>query len=182
MLKRSFSLLAALALVGFALPAQADAQATIYIGGGASFPTGEFGDYSNTGWLATGGVLVGVGPQGLDLGLELFYGQNNHKEEASFFENEKTSLYGAMAIVDYTFGEAGKIRPYVFGGLGILIHRFSAANISSQSDTNFGYEAGAGLAFPLGSGSTSLYVEGRYMGASGTNLFGLLAGFAFGVG
>lgn len=185
MKKRSVFLLAALAFMGFAIPAQA--QTTLYIAGGASFPTGDFGEYSNTGWMAAGGVIFAVGESGFGVGAELFYGQNNHKEEASFFENEKTSPYGAMAIADYVFGSEGGIRPYLFGGLGVLIHKFSADGIDSESESAFGYQFGAGVSFPIGT-TTSLFAEGRYMGSSSTgegefssstNFFAALVGFAF---
>lgn len=180
MKKQWMLVLAAAALLGFAAPSQA--QVTLYIGAGGSFPTSDFGDYAKTGWMATGGALWNVGDSGLGIGAELFYGQNNHDEDVSFFEGAKTSPYGAMAIVDYSFETGGNIHPYVFGGLGLLVHRFSADNVDSESDSQFGYQGGAGLAFGLGSGSTSLYIEGRYMGSEDTKYFGALAGLAFGVG
>ena len=178
MLKRSFTLLAALALVGFTLPAQADAQ-SIYISGGATFPTGDFGNYAKTGWMAAGGVMFPVGSPGLSAGVDLFYGQNNH-ESISGESSSKTTPWGAMAALLYNFTPEGSVQPYVFGGLGVLIHRFSTEGFS-ESETKFGYQFGLGLDFPIG-GTTDLYVEGRYMGASNTNYFAALAGFAFGVG
>lgn len=182
MKKKSVLLFATLAFMGFAIPTQADAQSTtLYISGGASFPTGDFGDYSNTGWMAAGGVLFGIGDSGFGAGAELFYGQNNHKDEASFFQGEKTTPYGAMAIVDYAFDTGSGVMPYLFGGLGLLVHRFSADNIESESDSQFGYQFGGGVGFPIG-GTTQLYIEGRYMGSSDTTFFGALAGFAFALG
>ena len=169
MKKRSVLFLAAFAFLAFAIPAQA--QTTLYIGAGASFPTSDFGDYANTGWMGTAGALFGAGPVGV--GAEFFYGQNNHKDEVSLADDAKTTPWGFMGIVDYAFGQPDKIRPYVFGGLGVLIHKYSAGGIS-ESETQFGYQAGAGLSFPLG-----IYVEGRYMGSEDTKYFGALAGFAF---
>ena len=186
MKKRSVLFLAAFATMAFAIPAQA--QTTLYVGAGGSFPTGDFGEYAETGWMGAVGALFAVGPVGL--GAEFFYGQNGHKDEASFFENEKTTPYGFMAIVDYSFGQAGAIQPYVFGGLGIMWHKFSGDGIDSESESGFGYQFGAGVAFPIGA-TSSLFAEGRYLGSSEmgegefaetTNYFGLLAGFAFTVG
>ena len=134
MLKRSFTLLAVLALVGFAVPTQADAQATIYIGGGGSFPTSDFGDYANTGWMAIGGVLVDVGPSGLGLGVELFYGQNNHKDEASLFESAKTSPYGAMAIVDSTMVRSFSFSVSSMTKLLSILSSSAANSLSRLSD------------------------------------------------
>jgi hypothetical protein len=187
MLKKLVGFLAALVMVAIAVPAQADAQATLYIGAGGSFPTGDFGDYANTGWMGAVGALFAAGPVGV--GAEFFYGQNGHKDEASFYENEKTTPYGFMGIVDYSFGESGAIQPYVFGGLGIMWHKFSADGVDSESDSGFAYQFGAGVSFPVGAKS-SLFAEGRYMGSSlsegdysySTNYFAALAGFAFGLG
>ena len=110
MTKRLVLFLAAFALKGFAVPSHAQAQTTIYISGGAAIPTSDFGDFANTGWMAAGGVLFDVGPSGLGVGAEVFCGQNSHKDEFSFFENEKTTPYGAMAIVDYAFGSGEGIQ------------------------------------------------------------------------
>jgi opacity protein-like surface antigen len=119
--------------------------------------------------MGTAGALFGAGPVGV--GAEFFYGQNNYSVDGD--GDAKTTPWGFMGIVDYAFGQPDKIRPYVFGGLGVMIHRFSAGG-ESASETEFGYQAGAGLAFPLG-----IYVEGRYMGSEGAKYFGALAGFAF---
>jgi opacity protein-like surface antigen len=179
MLKKSVGFLALLAMLGFVAPMQADAQTTLYISGGGSFPTGDFGNYADTGWMIAGGAIFGVGTSGLGVGIEGFYGQNNHSVSEVDL-NSKTSPYGVMAIIDYGF-EAGSVQPYVFGGAGLLVHRFSADNVESESDSQFGYQFGAGLGFPIAS-STDIYVEGRYMGSSDTNYFAALAGFAFGLG
>jgi opacity protein-like surface antigen len=160
---------------------QASAQTIIYLGGGATFPMGDFGDFANTGWQAVGGVLVPVGPAGLSVGAEGFYGQNNHKEgEIGFLENSKTTPYGAMGVVSYGFQTSGKLTPYVFGGLGVLVHKFSAEGIS-QSETQFGYEGGAGIDFAL-SPKLGIWIEGRYMGSSDTQFIAADAGLAFAVG
>ena len=175
MKKRSVFLLTAFALMAFAIPAQA--QTTLYIGGGGSFPTGDFGDLSNTGWMAAGGVIFGLGDSGFAVGGEVFYGENNTKDEFStLFGDSKTSPYGVMAIADYTFGSPDGLQPYLFGGLGLMVHRFSSDNFESESESQFGYQFGAGLAFNFG-----LFIEGRYMGASDAQYFGALAGWAFGL-
>lgn len=180
MLKKSVGFLAVLAMLGFVVPTQADAQTTLYISGGGSFPTGNFGDIANTGWMIAGGAIFDVGTSGLGAGIEGFYGQNNHSYQLLDL-NEKTSPYGVMAILDYAFGTGEGISPYVFGGAGLLVHRFSSDATESTSDSQFGYQFGAGLGLPIAA-TTSIYLEGRFMGSSDTNYFALLAGFAFELG
>jgi opacity protein-like surface antigen len=173
MKKRSAMFLAAFAFLAFAVPAQA--QTTLYVEGGAAFPTGNYGDVFNTGWMAAGGVLFGLGDSGFGVGGEVFYGQTSAKDEFStLVPGAKTSPYGVMAIADYSFGSEGSLRPYLFGGLGLTVLRSSSDNFESDSESKFGYQFGAGLSFPIG-----LFVEGRYMGAENANYFGALAGWAF---
>lgn len=162
---------AGLALL-FAMPLQAQG---VFLGGGVTIPTGDFGDFADTGWMTTGGFSVDIGDSGASAGLEGFYGQNNHETEG-----EKTNPYGAMGFLLYRVGNPSRVGPYVFGGAGILVHDFSSAG-ESVSDTNFGYEFGAGLDFPFAD-RVGLWLEGRWMGASDTNFFGILAGLGFGLG
>ena len=131
-----------------------------------------------------GGVLFPVGSPGLSAGGEIFYGQNNHKNELTSSEDSKTSPYGIHAILNYAFQTSGSLSPYIWGGLGLTVHRFSGTVFGesvSESESKFGWQAGAGLEFGLGA-TTGLFVEGRYMGASGTNFFAIDAGLAFALG
>ena len=180
MLKRTLFLLAAIALTGFALPSGADAQWTLYIGGGGSFPTSDFGDVAKTGWMVTGGAIVDVGPPGLGIGIEGFYGQNNFDDEGASSTDASTKPYGAMAIVDYGFQTDGSVTPYLFGGLGLMVVKVSVGD-ASDSESEFGYQLGGGVSFDV-SPTVSIYGEGRYMGATGDadiKYFGALAGLAF---
>ena len=158
---------------------QAQAQTTLYIGGGATFPTGDMGDVTSTGWQIIGGVLFPVGAPGLKVGVEGFYGQNSGKDDAPI----KISPYGVMAVVDYGFSTSGSITPYIFGGLGLMVSRISFDNDSfeSSSESSFGYELGAGVDFAVGS-TTGIFLAGRYMGSSDAKFFAIDAGLAFGVG
>ncbi|MDX1395786.1 MAG: hypothetical protein R3195_15495 [Gemmatimonadota bacterium] len=171
----SFMLLAPVALLGQG----------IYFGAGATFPTGDFGDYADTGWMGVAGVTFDIGTGGLWVGGEGFYGQNNHSDDLAPTPTEeagaKTNPYGAMGIVGYGTGDGESLGFYFFGGAGLLVHKYSSDVSDSVSDSNFGYQAGAGVSFPLG-GSLDLWGEGRFMGASDTTFFGLLAGLSIGLG
>lgn len=98
---------AAAAIVALALPARSEAQLTIYLSGGGAFPTSDYGTYAKTGWLAAGGVLFDVGPLGLSVGAEGFYGQNDHDD----IEGDKTNPYGGMGIVDFSFSVGAPLVP-----------------------------------------------------------------------
>ena len=117
-----------------------------------------------------------VGTEGLSAGVEGFYGENKHETEG-----DKTNPYGAMGFLLYRAGNPESVGPYFYGGAGILVHKFSSDTTEGGSDTNFGYEFGAGLDFPF-SENVGAWVEGRYMGSSDTTLFGIMAGLGFGVG
>jgi hypothetical protein len=175
-------LMAVTICMGVVAPSPSNAQTTLYISGGATFPIGAYAEFANTGWMAAGGVLFGVGSSGLGIGADLIYGQNNHDD--LLLESAKTSVYGAMAIVNYAFGSQGKIRPFVFGGLGVAGHRFSADGSESDTESDVAYQLGAGVDFPIG-GTTSFYAEGRYLGSGNnvdTQLFAALLGLAFTLG
>lgn len=151
----------------------------IFVGGGLSLPTGEFGDYADTGWLGVAGMLFPVGDAGLHFGFEGFYGQNNHTD----VDGDKTNVSGLMGVIEYDFGDPDAVGFYIFGGAGWMRHKFTtdtAGGDASATDNNFGYEGGAGVGVPVG-GSTSVWVEGRYMGSSGTNFVGIMAGLSFGL-
>jgi opacity protein-like surface antigen len=110
-----------------------------------TIPTGDFGEFADTGWMATGGFSVGVGDSGLSAGVEGFYGENKHETEG-----ESTKPYGAMGFLLYRAGSPESVGPYFYGGAGILVHKFSVDSGEGSSESNFGYEFGAGLDFPFG--------------------------------
>jgi len=192
---KGLSFLAAAAALVFAVPSQVEAQTTLYLGAGGGFPSGDFGEYAKTGFLGVGGVLFNIpSVQGLGAGVEGFYGSFSHDDynietTASSVANfssvagaaasDKTDIYGFMGILDYSFDTGGALQPYLFGGLGLLVHKYKTdiADLS-ESKSYFGYEFGAGLGFGV-SETISIFGEGRYMGATDTKLWALLAGLAF---
>ena len=157
-------------------PATAGAQAFGFLGAGVTFPTGDYGDYANTGWLGAGGVGFPIGDAGLAVGAEAFYGQNNHD-----YDGDKTNPYGVLGFVQYSFGDPAKLHPYVLGGAGLLVHKYSSDVGNGDSESQFAYSFGAGVAYPLGA-TTGLYGEGRYWGSDDTTFFGIMGGFYFNFG
>ena len=177
MTKRSLDLAGAALILLFALPAATVAQ-SVYAGFGASVPVGDFGDFADTGWLAVAGFGIPVGDAPIQVGAEGFYGQNNHSD----VEGDKTNPYGVMGTVLYNVGSDDSIGPYLFGGAGLLVHKFSTdATEGGASESQFGYQAGIGLDIPFG-GSVAAWVEARYMGSKDTDFVGFLGGLSVGIG
>lgn len=158
------TMFAALAVALFILPASASAQ-SIFVGAGITIPVSDYGDAADTGWLGIAGVTVDIGEDGLWVYGEGQYGQNGVTDDS-----ENWKVYGAMGGVGYAFDAGESFGIYVFGGAGLL-----ALKLGDDSESKFGYEGGAGVDIPIAD-SFGLWVEGRYMGSSDVNLFGVVAG------
>lgn len=187
MRNRVLTMVAAGALLLFAAPAATQAQ-WVWVGGGLSVPTGDAGDNLNAGWLGTVGVGFPIGESGLGVAAEGFYGQNNASDEAQTAGLDKANVYGVMGNVGYRIGDPENIGAYLFGGLGLLALKVSPETGDSETDSNFGYQFGAGVDVPVGS-NVGVWVEGRYMGSTGAdegesnyNQLNVLAGLGFGIG
>lgn len=173
------------------LPTAGQAQAFLFLGGGATLPTGDFGKYAGTGWMLGGGVGFPVGDKGLMVGAEGFYGANSHDDytPGEFLDgqggsSDRTDLYGAAGVVAYRFGDMAKPGLYVLGLAGLMVHKYVPATGSGDSSTGFLYGAGAGVEIPLS--KVNLWFEGRWQAAGysegndseTTSLFGLFAGIS----
>jgi hypothetical protein len=166
------------AALAASLPTAAPAQ-SVYWGAGITLPTGDYGDYAKTGYLGIAGVSFAVGPAGLSVVGEGFYGQNSHD-----IDGDKTNPYGAMAglLYDLSPEEMGGV--YVFGQAGFMVHKYSSDGPGDSSDTGLGFGGGAGYGFLLG--DTEIFAEGRYMYGDfdygGTSFLGIMVGVALALG
>lgn len=160
------------AFVSFALPNQASAQG-IFLGAGATFPTGDYGEYADAGWMVEGGIGFPLGENGLQVFADGLYGSNKHD-----FEGDKTNLLGGFGGLEYV-AESGI---FFFGEVGFLNHDFKSEDYPEDegSDTGFAFGGGAGYSFPIG--GLSGWVLGRYIQGQfdeeNTALFGLMAGIS----
>lgn len=170
-------LLFALAVVCAAGPRALEAQTMLYAGGGASFPTGDFSEYAETGWQVAGGLLFPVSDNGLAVGVEAFFASNDRKPDANGITND--SPFGLLAILRYGIANLGWVKPYVTGGAGL--HYMGTSGGDGTVDIAFGYQFGAGFGFELAA-STAVFVEGRYTANAELGYFGLMGGLAFTVG
>lgn len=180
-------LLTSAAVLSFALVAPLSVQAqSLYISGGAAFPSGDDLSDVNTGWMAAGGVVFDIGTSGVWAGIDGTYGRNSIEDPST----ENVKPFSIMGVFGYSFETQGNVDPYVFGGAGIQGVSSSEAGVDSES--GFGWQLGGGVVF--GSGNVRPYVEGRYhsasidvgSGVSGAELdvriFGALFGVVIGVG
>jgi len=180
MIRRGILTLAAVLLLMLSAPERAEAQG-IFFGGGVTFPVGFYGNAdeigAQTGWMVDGGLSWDLGSSTWIYGMG-FYGENKHKNS-----NNKTNPYGGMLGIGYSLGAPESIGGYFFVGAGLMVHKFSSEDAPefNDSESKFGYELGAGGDFPLSS-RFSLWLEGRYMGATDTNFFSIMAGFSIGLG
>jgi len=179
-------LLTSLAVVSLALTAPFAAQAqSLFISAGLASPSGDDLDGVSTGWMAAGGVTFDVGSSGVWAGVDGAYGQNT-----TDFDGEKVKPYSLMGVLGYSFPTEGSVSPYVWGGAGLQGVKFSDDGGSSESESGFGWQAGAGLGFGSSDSNVRPYVEGRYHSASidvdgfdvDLRFFGALFGVTIGVG
>ena len=109
-----------LALMTTSNPLSAQA---VWIGGVGTFPTSDYGEYANTGFLFMAGAGLPVGDPGVSVGLGGYYGQHNH--EAA--DGDKTNPYGLPGYVeDDRAGPAAERTFYALGEWGVLWHEFGS--------------------------------------------------------
>ena len=157
-MKKHATMIAAAAALTLALSAPAQAQGVnFFLGGGATIPVGDFKEFAKTGWMASAGVIYTM-PTGVFVFGELFYGENKHEALG-----EKTNPYGGMANLGYRFGDQAKPGLYVYGGIGVLVHKFTGGTlVPTASSPNFAYDVATGVDIPLG--GVTLWNGARYMG------------------
>lgn len=151
------------------------------IGGGLLLPLSDYKTGDKAGFLVgADGTYWFTGNQA-GIRIDASYSQTS---EASGVIAHKTKMLGGMAELVYAFmTKADQVRPYVFGGVGLYNVKLSAGG-SDTSQTKVGFGGGAGLAFKIGTGSTRLFVEGRYMTVKPFSVtlpsIGIKAGLRFG--
>jgi len=179
MIRRAIVTSTAVLFLAFAFPLTANAQ-SIFVLAGLSAPTGDYGDFADTGWLAAGGVTFPIGEAGLWAGAEGLYGQNSFSSDVV---DENFKIFSAMGILGYDIPTQSTVSPYVFGGAGLM----TLSN--GDSESGFGWQLGGGVGFETG-GKVNPFVEGRYQSASigdegedlTVSVFGIEAGVSIGLG
>jgi outer membrane protein with beta-barrel domain len=160
---------AALAAACVVLPAtRANAQLTLGVGGGASFPVGSLHDQFVTGYNVLAQLGIGLPSWPVGLRVDGMFNQMNHRATVA---SGNLQLWTANAnvvwnIVPISTAGAG-VTPYLIGGLGYYNSSFhvsaSGSSFGGGGNThanNFGLNGGAGI--KAGVATLSVFVEARY--------------------
>ena len=146
-----------LALALGAQAAQAQAGLSLGLGAGAVVPTGSMADINSTGWTGQASLRVKPAVSPLGFQVDAFYSRFGLQNDL----DGHSRLLGGTANLVFAFPSAAVARPYLLGGVGVYNGKLSLEGVgSTQSETKFGANAGAG--FDLKLGSAALFAEGRF--------------------
>ena len=137
--------------------------------GGADFPIENQSDVYKTGWNA--GILfpINFGDSPFGIRIDGAYHRMDTKD-LMFFVPGSGKVEIINGTFDFTLGPRhGSVQPYFLGGVGVYDMKFHGedvfANPFSERSTRFGWNAGGGIAFALGT-TTRFFVEARYTSVS----------------
>jgi hypothetical protein len=163
--------LAAASIVLTATATSAHAQQhklRIGFGGGMSVPVSDAGDAYKSGFNGKGFLLVNLGGLPsfrIDLGYQKFdYKQEFQNPLGSDATNATSQILSGVAGIHLDLIRVGPVRPYLLAGLGAFNVRSSLDSLGNDtgtvSQTRFGIDGGAGVAFTLGK-SVDAFVEAK---------------------
>jgi hypothetical protein len=149
--------------VGFGLHAaglQAQTPVRFGLSGGLSIPSGSSSDGLKTGWNGT--ALVQFFPASSPVGFQIdgSYHRMSFDNGAPVDGHEQVIDGTANVVYEFKTSETSRFRPYLIGGGGVYNVKAKTDLGSSDSETKFGVNGGAG--FNFGSARTSFFVEGRF--------------------
>jgi hypothetical protein len=153
----------ALAAAALSSPLSAQVRTTSFgIAAGASLPMGDIADGAETGFNVTGSLYIrparfaNLGFRG-DIALDQFGLKNIDDSSIRSLGFVLNGMYNIPV-------SASSVRPYGLLGVGFFSTKTSIATGSttiSASDSNLGYQAGAGLSFQLSGFAT--FLEAKYV-------------------
>ncbi len=146
-----------LALALGAQVAQAQAGLSLGLGAGAVVPTGSMADANTMGWTGQAALRVKPAVSPIGFQVDAFYSRLGLENDVQ----GHSRMIGGTANAVYAFPSAAVARPYLIGGLGLYNGKTTVDGLgSTDAQTKFGANAGAG--FDLKLGSAALYAEGRF--------------------
>jgi hypothetical protein len=146
-----------LALALGAQVAQAQAGLSLSAGAGAVIPTGSMADVNSMGWTGQAALRVKPAVSPIGFQIDAFYTRLGLENDL----DGHSRMLGGTANAVFAFPSAAVARPYLIGGVGLYNGKTTVDGFgSTESQTKFGANAGAG--FDLKLGSAALYAEGRF--------------------
>ena len=175
---RTFLAVAAVALTANAAAAQSPIKPFSFgVTGGASMPTGDFGDAASTGYNV--GALLEVKPAAMPLSFRFEGGYQSFGFQDGVDGN--MNILSGVANAAYRLPVGAMIRPYVIAGAGMYSMKAESNGLSTDRENKLGVNGGLGLELPLTGIST--FVEARYHNVftegSSTTLFPVTVGLRF---
>lgn len=153
---------AVVAAAAMASPLSAQVRTTSFgLSGGLSLPMGELADGAETGYNVTGSLYIrparfaNLGFRG-DIAWDRFGIQDA--------EDSSIRSLGFVFNGIYNLPVGSAVQPYLMAGIGFYSTKSSTTVGAAQfsaSDSNLGYDVGAGLAFQLSGFST--FLEAKYV-------------------
>ena len=176
-MKRFAFVLSAGLFILLTAPSMARAQGGpgVHLGlsGGADFPISDQKDVFKTGWNGTLLIPINFGTSPIGIRIDGSYHELKVKDQVFLITNGSGRVRIIDATADLTLGpHSGSVQPYLLGGVGAYDMRFRGQDITtgnafSDTTTRFGWNAGGGLAFPMGDNSGSrFFIEARYTSVS----------------
>lgn len=176
------STVAALVAALFAATGHANAQGSTSIikpisfgiSGGVAVPSGDLSNGTgngftgvNTGYNATASLAIALPALSFGLRGDASYNSFGSKNFAfaqysgnpGYNSDARVASFTANIVYQISL-PAPIVRPYLIGGIGAYNTHFSGAPSGQQSNTNTGFNIGAGVALPLILANT--FVEARY--------------------
>jgi opacity protein-like surface antigen len=186
----SLALASVLAVTASAARAQGAGPVTFGLGVGTSVPTGAFGDRVNTGYSIDGslGYQFRGTPLGIraDVAYSSFGLSDSYLERFQNANDGGANVWSGTVDLTLNLPRLGRVQPYLLGGGGVyrrhvevdrpvgetIITAFDPffgffgdvftdeATVRSHTQTKFGWNGGAGIAFPVAGVHT--FIEARY--------------------
>jgi hypothetical protein len=148
LLSRAVIAVAALVLAAPAIHAQTSFSVAI----GAAVPMGDAADAVEMGYNATLGI--GIKPPLAPLGLRVEGMFNSFAFKSALLDGESNRVMGVTANGTFSFA------PQIYGIAGIGMYNSKASVTGASSNTDFGFNIGAGVNIPLTGFGT--FVEARF--------------------
>jgi hypothetical protein len=135
----------------------APVSAQFYVGGYASLPSSDYGEFAKTGWMAEAGYgFWKSSNERLTLWVSGSYGSNSWEGEG----DGKTNIMMGLGSATYNLTASAESGPYLMGHVGYLNSKASFEDVDFDGEGGVAFGGGAGWFFG------KFFVEGRYITAS----------------